>query len=161
MAPLGAVCGDVARVTRRARTWVTHLSKQGMTPAPVWPVHCPDCGVAPHTPGAHSLPSGWREKSSLVKSLEVNIIPFPSGITFLQRSGGCCSNIAKESLFLCFLHFIIFLLIVAGWLWRNKYPSKITRVSHIQNAIPQNVLQDIGRLQASPGKKRAYFTNWR
>lgn len=85
MAPLGAVCGDVARVTRRARTWVTHLSEQGMTPAAVWPLHCHDCGVGPHTPGAHSLPSGWGEKSSLVKSLEVNINPFPSGIRFLEE----------------------------------------------------------------------------
>lgn len=91
MSPLRAVLGKVAGVLpipRKAGRRVAARSEPGASPAPTQPHGC----------GASCTP-GRGEKSSPGKTLGKDIIPVPSGITFLQRNGGCCSNIAKESFF--------------------------------------------------------------
>lgn len=111
--PVGMLPGSHWSRGRLEDEWPLCLSKKRhqLQSGSCWP----SCGVAPSTPGACGLPSGWGEKSIRVESLEENIIPFPSGITFLQRSGGSCSNIAKGFHF-CFVGLFL-------WFWVFFPPS--------------------------------------
>lgn len=103
MSPLHAVVGEVAgvpQIPRKAGRRLAARSERGATPAPTQPLGC----------RATSCTPGRGEKPSPAKTLGKDIIPVPSGITFLQRNGGCCSNIAKESFFFfCSLSLFFFL----------------------------------------------------
>lgn len=92
MSPLREILGEVAgvpQILRKAGRRLAAPSERGATPAPTQPLGCRAASCTP----------GRGEKPSPAKTLGKDIIPVPSGITFLQRNGGCCSNIAKESFF--------------------------------------------------------------
>lgn len=121
----------------------------------------PQLQVIPHTPCTHScthsLPSGQRQKSSPVESLKENINLSPQGTPSYSGVVGVVQTLQNNAFSFAFS--VFFLQLLQRGFWRSKYPSKITGVPLIQDAVAKNAFQETGRIQPPPGK-RGYFIHW-